>query len=149
MGQTADGMEYVEVDVECVGQPVDLPRCTCLPDEPHLVVAHSHVCPRRGVDPNEKYDIDDLTSGVSDRGPSRLRWRGWFTMGALRRTFDALTAMGAEMHVEAGEVADPIAGVGSRECMVDVYWVDCDDLEAAGRGRSFVKIVSSDVRVST
>jgi hypothetical protein len=75
----------------------------------------------------------------------RLRWRGWLTRGAIKRTFAALTAMGARMALSTHNndeddvrVDDPLDGVGSKYCRIDVVSIQCDEEEAEGRWRTFV-----------
>jgi hypothetical protein len=71
-----------------------------------------------------------------------IHWRGPLTKGGLKKTFFSLLSMGAKMEQnENGEVTDYLKGVGSKLFDVDLVTVECEENEAPGSFRYYVKVV--------
>jgi len=83
---------------------------------------------------------DAETRGVTSYDYTHCRLP--LTLGALKKTFLSLVAMGAEMELnEINEVEDPLKGVGSKAFEVEIVRIECDENEAPGKFKSFAKVI--------
>ncbi len=74
-------------------------------------------------------------------GGRYVHWRGPLTKGSIKKTFYSLLAMGAKMEQdENGNVTDYLKGVGSKAFEVDLVTVECEENEAPGSFRYYVKV---------
>lgn len=89
------------------------------------------------TNPKNKYTSMD--------GIVKLHYRLPLTLGAFKKTYDQLVIMGATMKVnpEINEIDDIFDGVGSKEFYANVVTLECDENEAPGKYRTYVKSVES------
>jgi len=71
-----------------------------------------------------------------------IHWRSPLTKGGTKKTFFSLLKMGASMDVNnLDEVEDPLKGVGSKQFMVEIVNIECEENEAPGSFKTFAKVV--------